>query len=461
MLSDAARVLSGQLIGNDARFQRVVTDSRTVQAGDLFVALVGEKFDAHDFVPDVLAKGAYALVSRDVAGQGSVIRVADTRLALGKLAADWCARLDVKRIGITGSNGKTTVKEMVAAILRAHAGDAAVHATAGNFNNDIGLPLTLLGLSPAHRYAVIEMGMNHFGEIRYLTGLARPQVAMVNNAMRAHLGGGFDSTADIARAKSEIFEGLAADGVAVLNADDAQLAIFDAAAAGHAQLRFGLGAAANVTARDIELGVGECRFVLVCPQGEQAIRLPAAGEHNVRNALAAAAVALALDVPLAAIAAGLAAFGGVKGRLQLKQAACGATVIDDTYNANPDSMKAGIDVLAAYPAPRVFVMGQIGELAIPRRSCTPRSVPTPVRVVSNTCCATASWRATPLPLMARAASILTISTLCWRGWAVCIASQHRAGERVALHADGACGCRTGNTSTTRTRKGLTGAAATG
>lgn len=362
MLSDAARVLGGQLLGGDVRFQRVVTDSRTVQAGDLFVALVGEKFDAHDFVPEVLAKGACALVSREVAGQGSMIRVADTRLALGALAADWCARLDVKRIGITGSNGKTTVKEMVAAILRVHAGYAAVHATAGNFNNDIGLPLTLLGLSAAHRYAVIEMGMNHFGEIRYLTGLARPQVAVVNNAMRAHLGGGFDSTVDIARAKSEIFEGLAADGMAVLNADDAQLAVFDAAAQGHAQLRFGLGAAANVTARDIQLGVGECRFVLVCPQGEQAIHLPAAGEHNVRNALAAATVALALDVPLAAIAAGLAAFAGVKGRLQLKQAACGATVIDDTYNANPDSMKAGIDVLAAYPAPRVFVMGQIGEL---------------------------------------------------------------------------------------------------
>ena len=361
MLSDAARVLGGQLLGSDVRFQRVVTDSRTVQAGDLFVALVGEKFDAHDFVPEVLAKGACALVSREVAAQGSMVRVADTRLALGALAADWCARLDVKRIGITGSNGKTTVKEMVAAILRAHAGDAAVHATAGNFNNDIGLPLTLLGLTAAHRYAVIEMGMNHHGEIRYLTGLAKPQVALVNNALRAHAGH-FSGTDDIARAKSEIFEGLAADGVAVLNADDAQLAIFDAAATGHAQLRFGLSAAANVTARDIQLGVGECRFVLVCPQGEQAIQLPAAGEHNVRNALAAAAVALALDVPLAAIAAGLAAFAGVKGRLQLKQAACGATVIDDTYNANPDSMKAGIDVLAAYPAPRVFVMGQIGEL---------------------------------------------------------------------------------------------------
>ena len=172
----------------------------------------------------------------------------------------------------------------------------------------------------------------------------------------------FGNTADIARAKSEIFEGLSADGVAIINADDAQQEIFTAAAGQHRQLRFGLSAAANVSARDIvATATGSC-FTLVCPQGEQAIELPAAGEHNVRNALAAAAVALALDVPLAAIAAGLAAFAGVKGRLQLKPAACGATVIDDSYNANPDSMKAGIDVLAAYPAPRIFVMGQIGEL---------------------------------------------------------------------------------------------------
>ncbi len=363
LLSEAARLLSGELVGSDAVFKRVVTDSRAVQAGDLFVALKGDNFDAHDFVADVLAKGAFALVRRDFAAAGgSVIRVDDPRLALGTLAAAWCASLDVKRIGITGSNGKTTVKEMVAAILRAHAGDAAVHATAGNFNNDIGLPLTLLALTPAHRYAVIEMGMNHFGEIRYLTGLARPQVALVNNAMRAHLGGGFDSTADIARAKSEIFEGLTADGVAIINADDAQQPVFAAAAGKHRQLSFGLNAAANVSARDIAARASGSRFVLVCPQGEQAIELPAAGEHNVRNALAAAAVALALDVPLAAIAAGLAAFAGVKGRLQLKPAASGACVIDDTYNANPDSMKAGIDVLAAYPAPRVFVMGQIGEL---------------------------------------------------------------------------------------------------
>lgn len=363
MLSEAARLLGGELIGADARFERVVTDSRVVQAGDLFVALKGDNFDAHDFVPDVLAKGAFALVAVDFAANlDSVIRVADPRLAMGTLAAAWCAQLDVKRIGITGSNGKTTVKEMVAAILRAHVGDAAVHATAGNFNNDIGLPLTLLKLTAAHRYAVIEMGMNHFGEIRYLTNLARPEVALVNNAMRAHLGGGFDSTADIARAKSEIFEGLTDDGIAVINADDAQLAIFHAAAGSHRQLRFGLTAAANVTARDIIYSATDSRFVLVAPQGEQAITLPAAGEHNVRNALAAASVVLALDVPLAAIAAGLAAFAGVKGRQQVKKTTSGITVIDDSYNANPDSMKAGIDVLAAYPSPRIFVMGQIGEL---------------------------------------------------------------------------------------------------
>lgn len=363
-LAKAAALAGGQLQGTDATLLRVVTDSREVQAGDLFVALKGDRFDAHDFVPAVLAKGAFAMVREDYphAGEGSLIRVADPRLAMGALAAAWCASLDVKRIGITGSNGKTTVKEMVAAILRAHAGDAAVHATAGNFNNDIGLPLTLLKLTAAHRYAVIEMGMNHFGEIRYLSQLARPQVALVNNAMRAHLGGGFDSTVDIARAKSEIFEGLTADGIAIINADDAQLAIFDAAAGQHRQLRFGLDAAANVTARNIVASATGSRFVLHCAAGEQLIELPAAGEHNVRNALAAASVALALDVPLAAIAAGLAAFAGVKGRLQLKQAANGATLIDDSYNANPDSMKAGIDVLAAYPAPRIFVMGQIGEL---------------------------------------------------------------------------------------------------
>ncbi|WP_029770873.1 UDP-N-acetylmuramoyl-tripeptide--D-alanyl-D-alanine ligase [Pseudogulbenkiania sp. MAI-1] len=363
MLSDAARLAGGEFAGTDAEVLRVITDSRAVQPGDLFVALKGEHFDAHDFVAEVLAKGAAgAVVRQDFALPGAaLVKVDDTRLALGRLAAGWRARFDLPLVGITGSNGKTTVKEMLTAILAAHAGRDTVLATAGNFNNDIGLPLTLLGLNASHRYAVIEMGMNHFGEIRYLTGLARPRVALVNNALRAHLGGGFSGVADIARAKSEIFEGLADDGVAVINADDPNAAIFRAAAGAHRQLSFGLGEA-DVNACDVELSDVTARFTLRAPQGEVAVELPAPGEHNVRNALAAATAALALEVPLATIAAGLAGFAGVKGRLQRKRAANGATLIDDTYNANPDSMKAGIDVLLKAAAPRWFVMGDIGEL---------------------------------------------------------------------------------------------------
>ncbi|BAK75017.1 UDP-N-acetylmuramoylalanyl-D-glutamyl-2, 6-diaminopimelate--D-alanyl-D-alanine ligase [Pseudogulbenkiania sp. NH8B] len=363
MLSDVAQLAGGRLAGADAEVTRVVTDSRAAGPGDLFVALKGEHFDAHDFVADVLAQGAAgALVRQDFALPGAaLVQVDDTRLALGRLAAGWRARFELPLVGITGSNGKTTVKEMLTAILAAHAGRDTVLATAGNFNNDIGLPLTLLGLNAGHRYAVIEMGMNHFGEIRYLTGLARPRVALVNNALRAHLGGGFSGTADIARAKSEIFEGLAEDGVAVINADDPHATIFRAAAAGHRLLSFGLGEA-DVNARDVTLSDTAAHFVLCSPQGDVAVALPAPGEHNVRNALAAAAAALALEVPLAAIAAGLAGFAGVKGRLQRKRAGNGATLIDDTYNANPDSMKAGIDVLLQALAPRWFVMGDIGEL---------------------------------------------------------------------------------------------------
>ncbi|MFA1668536.1 UDP-N-acetylmuramoyl-tripeptide--D-alanyl-D-alanine ligase [Chromobacterium piscinae] len=303
-LSQAARFAQGRLIGADGEVLRVITDSRQAQPGDLFVALKGERFDAHDFVAEVTSKGAAALVRDgfELAGASLIQAGEDTRLALGRLAAGWRETQPAVRIGVTGSNGKTTVKEMLAAILRAHAGVDAVLATAGNFNNDIGLPLTLLQLKPQHRYAVIEMGMNHHGELSYLTGLTRPQVALVNNAMRAHFGH-FGSTEDVARAKAEIFEGLADGGVAVVNADDANLPLFRAAA-----------------------------------------------------------VALALDVPLSAIAAGLAVFGGAKGRLQIKQSPRGLTVIDDSYNANPDSMKAGIDVLAGLPGPHCFVMGDIGEL---------------------------------------------------------------------------------------------------
>ncbi|MCW3480726.1 UDP-N-acetylmuramoyl-tripeptide--D-alanyl-D-alanine ligase [Neisseriaceae bacterium JH1-16] len=358
----AAELAGGRLDGVDASVGRVVTDSRAIQAGDLFVALRGERFDAHDFVAQALADGAVAaLVADDFALPGAtLIRVADPLAALGRLAAGWRARLSPRVVGITGSNGKTTVKEMLAAILSAHAGSEAVLATAGNFNNDIGLPLTLLRLTERHRYAVIEMGMNHPGEIAYLTRLARPDVALVNNALRAHLGG-FDGVEGIARAKSEIFEGLAESGLAVINADDANAALFRAAAGAYRQLSFGL-EQGEVRAKAVELDGLVSRFTLVSPAGEVAVTLPAAGVHNVRNALAAAALALAFEVPLATIAAGLAAFAGVKGRLQQKRAACGATVLDDSYNANPDSMKAGLDVLAGFAASRVFVMGDIGEL---------------------------------------------------------------------------------------------------
>ncbi|ATP30510.1 UDP-N-acetylmuramoyl-tripeptide--D-alanyl-D-alanine ligase [Chromobacterium violaceum] len=361
-LSQAARFAQGRLVGADGEVSRVITDSRQAQPGDLFVALKGERFDAHDFVAEVTAKGAAALVRDgfELAGASLIQAGDDTRLALGRLAAGWRETQPAIRIGVTGSNGKTTVKEMLAAILRAHAGADAVLATAGNFNNDIGLPLTLLQLKPQHRYAVIEMGMNHHGELSYLTGLTRPQVALVNNAMRAHFGH-FGSTKDVARAKAEIFEGLIDGGVAVVNADDANLPLFRAAAGSHRQLSFGLGLA-DVSARDLALSTLDSRFTLVSPAGQLAVSLPAPGEHNVRNALAAAAAALALEVPLAAIAEGLSAFTGAKGRLQIKQSPRGLTVIDDSYNANPDSMKAGIDVLAGLPGPRCFVMGDIGEL---------------------------------------------------------------------------------------------------
>lgn len=363
-LSEAAKLAGGVLTGSDAEVTRIVTDSRSIQAGDLFVALKGERFDAHDYVEQALAAGAVgAIVAAEgfaLAGDASLITVDDTRLALGRLAAGWRARFSLPVIGITGSNGKTTVKEMLSAILRAHVGDDAVLVTAGNFNNDIGLPLTLFRLDETHRYAVLEMGMNHPGELTYLSGIARPDVALVNNALRAHLGQ-FDSVEGIARAKAEIFSGLADNGIAVINQDDANVALFAEAAAGHRVLRFGLNQG-DVFASCHNLGLAGSTVDMQTPAGEIAVRLPAPGEHNVKNALAAAALALALEIPPATIARGLMQFAGVKGRLQWLTGTNGATVVDDTYNANPDSMRAGLEVLSRLRSPRWFVMGDMGEL---------------------------------------------------------------------------------------------------
>jgi UDP-N-acetylmuramoyl-tripeptide--D-alanyl-D-alanine ligase len=358
-LQEAARA-SGGMAKGDVGFGGVTTDSRAVNAGDLFVALVGERFDGHEYVAEALRRGAVAaLVSRRVESEPATpqIVVDDTRLALGRLAGHWRGRFALPVVALTGSNGKTTVKEMIASILAAHCGTRdAVLATEGNLNNDIGMPLTLLRLREHHRYAVIEMGMNHAGEIDYLTRIARPGVALVNNAQRAHVGllGSLDA---VAHAKGEIYSGLSQAGIAVVNADDPHAAYWKSVNSSRRVVTFGLTSAADVTATR---GNGGHRFSL--PDATFSAALQVRGEHNLRNALAACAAAYALGIPARAMQAGLEAFGGVPGRLQRRVAASGAVVIDDTYNANPESVKAAISVLAAEPGRRLFVMGDMGEL---------------------------------------------------------------------------------------------------
>ncbi|MEX0958274.1 MAG: UDP-N-acetylmuramoyl-tripeptide--D-alanyl-D-alanine ligase [Burkholderiales bacterium] len=362
-LSAAAKALAAELHGGDAKVVRVCTDSRELRAGDLFVALKGERFDAHRFVAQALEQGAAGAMVSDPAAAGTagpLIVVEDTRLALGRLAAWWRSRFDLPLIAITGSNGKTTVKEMLAAILRRHAGDDAVLATAGNLNNDIGMPLTLLSLREAHRYAVVEMGMNHLGEIAYLSRIARPTLALINNAGTAHIGE-VGSVEAVARAKGEIFEGLGADGVAVVNGEDAFADYWRGLARGHRIADFGLDKRATVTAR-YELENGGSLVTVRTPEETFVVRLSQPGVHNVKNALAAATAAWVVGVPSADIVAGLAIYKGVKGRLQRVALPGGATLLDDSYNANPESMKAALTVLGATPGKKIFVMGDMGEL---------------------------------------------------------------------------------------------------
>jgi len=361
-LSELAAAVGGELVGEDVLFTSVGTDSRNIVPGQLFVALRGERFDGHTYVLQALQSGAAAaLVAEVQPGMVAGVVVKNTRLALGELAAVWRNRFSIPVAAITGSNGKTTVKEMVASILRAEAGDSnAVLATRGNLNNDIGLPLTLLRLRPPHKYTVAEMGMNHFGEIRYLSQMARPTVALVNNATSAHLGG-LGSVEGIARAKGEIFEGLALEGVAVINADDLYAPLWTELAGEHDILTFGLAKMADVSA-NYELRADSSYVYMKSPIGGIAFNLQVAGLHNVRNALAASTVAIAMGARPESIAQGLEAFNGVDGRLQHRAGIGQALVIDDTYNANPASMKAAIDVLAARPGKRLLVLGDMGEL---------------------------------------------------------------------------------------------------
>jgi UDP-N-acetylmuramoyl-tripeptide--D-alanyl-D-alanine ligase len=367
-LSRAAGAIQAATQGADVTFTSVTTDSRAITPGCLFIALRGERFDGHEFVSQAIRQGAAAaMVDQASAGKHQadwqglpLLIVADTRLALGQLAAFWRSQQNIKLAAVTGSNGKTTVKEMLAAILREAAGADAVLATEGNLNNDIGMPLTLLKLRGQHRFAVIEMGMNHPGEIAYLTNIARPDVAVINNAGAAHLAG-LGSVEEVARAKGEIFAGLAAGGTAVINADDAFAALWRELANGHSIIEFGLEHPAQVSAT-CQPGPLDSEMKLRTPAGECSVKLPVPGLHNVRNALAAAATASALGIGNEAITSGLQKFAGVKGRLQRKSGLHGATLIDDSYNANPASVKAAIAVLASMPGKRILVLGDMGEL---------------------------------------------------------------------------------------------------
>jgi UDP-N-acetylmuramoyl-tripeptide--D-alanyl-D-alanine ligase len=361
-LAEAAAALGARTSGGDVRFTGVSTDSRSIAQGDLFVALRGERFDGHDFLKAVAAaKAAAAMVDGKYKGEYPLpaLVVRDTRRSLGDLARYWRSRFAPALIAITGSNGKTTVKEMLAAILRRHAGEDAVLATRGNLNNDIGLPLTLLGLRHAHRWCAIELGMNHKGEIAYLAGIARPTVALVNNAQREHLEF-MRSVDEVAAENAAVYDALPADGVAVVNADDPHAALFRGRAGKRRSIDFGLGGAAVTGRYRLERLSSEIR--LQTPAGEADATLAIPGRHNVCNALAAAACALAVDVPVKTIAEGLTAFRPYTGRLQVKRAAGGATVIDDSYNANPDSVRAAIDVLASCPPPTALVLGDRGEV---------------------------------------------------------------------------------------------------
>jgi UDP-N-acetylmuramoyl-tripeptide--D-alanyl-D-alanine ligase len=361
-LAEAAAALGARTSGADALFTGVSTDSRSIRAGDLFVALRGERFDGHDFLRAVAsAKAAATMVDAKYRGQYPlpVLVVDDTRRALGDLARYWRARFAPALIAISGSNGKTTVKEMLAAILRRSFGEQAVLATRGNLNNDIGLPLTLLTMRKAHRWCAIELGMNHKGEIAYLAAIAKPTVALVNNAQREHLEF-MRSVDEVAAENASVYDALPADGVAIVNADDAHAPSFRARAGRRRIVDFGLNGGA-VTGR-YELAELTSEIRVQTPAGAAEATLAIPGLHNVRNALAAAACAVAIGVAPEAIGEGLSAFRPYTGRLQVKKAASGAVVIDDSYNANPDSVRAAIDILATAPAPTALVLGDMGEV---------------------------------------------------------------------------------------------------
>jgi UDP-N-acetylmuramoyl-tripeptide--D-alanyl-D-alanine ligase len=361
-LSQAASVLGLPQLAQDMEFQGVCIDTRKLVPGNLFIALNGEKVDGHDFIDQAKEQGAVAaLVSRKVESSLPQLVVDDVTLALGKLGAKWRDQFHIPVVAVTGSNGKTTLKNMIASIMTAacNSDSNQVLATQGTLNNHLGLPLTLSRLNTQHRYAVIEMGMNHFGEIEYLTKLTRPSVAAITNAAAAHLEGVGD-IAGVARAKAEIFLGLSPEGIAVLNRDDAHFPYWREQISDRPFITFGFHPDADVTAQ-LDSTKNQC-INLRTPKGSIEIQLPLLGKHNILNTLSAAAATLAIGIDLTAIKQGIENIQPAPGRLQLHTLANGVNIIDDTYNANPFSLQAAVNTLATFIGKKILVLGDMKEL---------------------------------------------------------------------------------------------------
>jgi UDP-N-acetylmuramoyl-tripeptide--D-alanyl-D-alanine ligase len=361
-LREVAELLHGSLTGaGNVRFLRVTADSRDVKVGDLFIALRGETFDGHDFAQRAISQGAVAVIAHKPMPEfnGDLIQVSDTRRALAQLAAAWRQRFSIPVIAVTGSNGKTTVKEMIAAILTAAYGESGRLATQGNLNNDIGVPLTLLRLNQQHQAAVVELGMNHPGEITELAQITQPTVALVNNAQREHQEF-MHSIEAVAKENGSVFSALPDSGVAVFPAASAYDSLWRDLARNRKVLTFGQTGVADVYAQ--AAGAGTLTLSIAGKSWPGMIPLQILGEHNRLNAAAAAACAHAAGVNTEAIVQGLAAFRPVAGRLVLKRLRQGVVLVDDTYNANPDSVRAAIEVLASLPVPTLLILGDMGEV---------------------------------------------------------------------------------------------------
>lgn len=361
MLSQLVDVLDAQLIGDDVAIDKVSTDTRTIESGSLFVALVGERFDAHDFADKAVEAGASALlVSKAIDANTPQLLVKDTKVALGLLGQFVHQVCQTPTVAITGSCGKTTVKEMVASIM---AQKGQVLFTAGNFNNDIGVPLTLLRSTPEDDFAVIELGANHIGEIAYTTQLVKPDVALVNNVAAAHLEG-FGSIDGVKQAKGEIYQGLKTDSVAVVNLDSNGGDYWQQVLADKQVKTFSVNSnQADFSAREIQLNEhGEASFVLVTQDNEFAVKLGIIGVHNVSNALAATALAIELGATTEMIQLGLANLAKVKGRVETIALSENIKLIDDSYNASVPAMKAAADLLNGFKGVRWLILGNMAEL---------------------------------------------------------------------------------------------------